>query len=56
MFYSNGDVCDETGKPRQVEVKLKYVSITTTQHFLGSRISYIDSPFATTDNLDPYAV
>ncbi|XP_050668715.1 endoplasmic reticulum lectin 1 isoform X1 [Leptidea sinapis] len=22
-FYSNGDVCDETGKPRQTEVKLK---------------------------------
>merc|ERR1712025_718848 len=23
LFYSNGDICDLTGKPRQIEVKLK---------------------------------
>ncbi|XP_046550872.1 endoplasmic reticulum lectin 1-like [Haliotis rubra] len=35
LFYSDGDICDITGKPRTVEVKLKCVVNTNHPHSVG---------------------
>ena len=39
-FYGGGDVCDLTGNPRSVQVRLKYVLIASTLVFCKCAIAY----------------